>query len=227
LLTHEQIEARHMIEEYVRGTLPAADRESFEDHYFACDECFARVQNLERFLAGVRNAGRRGALAAAPEQGWWRPAFAVAAAACFCLAAGLAWALLITIPSRNAEVAGLKAAVTATRQQAERDTGASEANVPVAVLTAVRGDAGNRLVVPKSARQVLLWIDVPAGNAMYRLRIRSGGHTIATMDELMRNAQGALAASFPARLLPAGDYIAELTSGGRIIEVYPLNIQRR
>lgn len=63
-MTHQQIQDNEVIERYVRHQLTGAERQAFQEHYFACDECFDQVQISARFIAGVREASRSGALAA-------------------------------------------------------------------------------------------------------------------------------------------------------------------
>lgn len=63
-MTHQQIQDNEVIERYVRHQLTGAERQAFQEHYFACDECFDQVEISARFIAGVREASRSGALAA-------------------------------------------------------------------------------------------------------------------------------------------------------------------
>src|SRR5687767_2336447 len=67
-MTHQQIQDNEVIERYVRQQLTPAERQAFQEHYFACDECFDEVQISARFIAGVREASRSGVLAAESEQ---------------------------------------------------------------------------------------------------------------------------------------------------------------
>ena len=63
-MTHQHIQDNETIERYVRQQLTGAERQAFQEHYFACDECFDQVQVTARFVAGVRDAARNGLLAA-------------------------------------------------------------------------------------------------------------------------------------------------------------------
>ena len=67
-MTHQQIQDNEVIERYVRQQLTPAERQEFQEHYFACDECFDQVQTSTRFIAGVRESSRSGVLAAAPDK---------------------------------------------------------------------------------------------------------------------------------------------------------------
>lgn len=103
-MNHHEIEQQDIIERYVRHQLPAAERRAFQEHYFACDECFAAVESTAKFIAGVQRSSRVGALAANAREvasvaaPWWasffKPAFALGAMACLLLAVALGWLLL-------------------------------------------------------------------------------------------------------------------------------------
>ena len=67
-MTHQHIQDSEVIERYVRQQLTPDERQAFQEHYFACDECFDQVQMSARFIAGVREASRSGVLAAESEQ---------------------------------------------------------------------------------------------------------------------------------------------------------------
>src|SRR6266542_1881349 len=85
VVKHEEIEEREIIDAYLRDELPESDSNAFEEHFFACGDCFAQVQTADRFAQGVRQAAQSGALPAAEETqdllgAWLRPAFALCAA---------------------------------------------------------------------------------------------------------------------------------------------------
>jgi hypothetical protein len=111
-MTQHEIEQQDIIERYVRHQLPTAERRAFQEHYFACDECFAAVESTAKFIAGVQRSSRVGALsenarevantAVAP---WWssffNPAFALGAAACLLLAVAVGWMLFNSSAPQN------------------------------------------------------------------------------------------------------------------------------
>jgi putative zinc finger protein len=66
-MTHQEIQANEIIEQYVRGKLTIAERRAFQEHLFECDECFQQAEFTARFVAGVREASRTGLLTA-PQQ---------------------------------------------------------------------------------------------------------------------------------------------------------------
>src|SRR5688572_2809204 len=63
-MTHQEIQANEIIEQYVRGKLSTAERRAFQEHLFECDECAQQAEVTARFVAGVREAARTGLLTA-------------------------------------------------------------------------------------------------------------------------------------------------------------------
>ncbi len=96
-MTHQEIQEGEIIERYVRHQLAPAERRDFQEHYFACEECFDQVQTAARFVAAVRQASRKGlwAESAAQPVAWWAnlftPALGFAAAAALVLAVAFGW----------------------------------------------------------------------------------------------------------------------------------------
>ena len=121
-MTHQEIEEKEIIERYVLHRLAPEERLAFQEHYFACDECFERAQTEARFIAGVRASSRSGVLAAdrteqprsglSPavlRRGWLRAWAMPALAACLLAALTLTglWALSLRRENRRlAERAG-------------------------------------------------------------------------------------------------------------------------
>jgi len=110
-MNHQQIQNQDIIERFVRHQLPAEERRAFEEHYFACDECFEQVQATAQFIAAVRDAARRGVLAenAAAAEPWWKawlkPALIFAAAAAAVLAVALGYVFFRQNTAPREEVA--------------------------------------------------------------------------------------------------------------------------
>lgn len=98
-MTHQEIQTGEIIERYVRHQLAPDERRSFQEHFFSCDDCFEQVQMMARFVAGVRQAARQGALAdgvaepATWRARWFRPAFGFMLAAVLILIIALSWFL--------------------------------------------------------------------------------------------------------------------------------------
>src|SRR5579862_2101427 len=117
-MLHTQIEHDEIIERYVRNRLAPAEREAFEEHYFVCEECFEKLQAVERFAAGVQDLARRGGLENAAESarskvaGWVLWTLEGMSLAAIVLAALTGWAFLHRIPILQHE---LSAAIVKTR----------------------------------------------------------------------------------------------------------------
>ena len=122
-MNHHEIAQGEIVERYLRHQLPPDDHLAFQEHYFACDECFTQVQTTARFIAGVRDAARSGVLddttkaAAVGWASWFRPAFAATAFASIALALALGWLLLRQIPQLRGDLAHEQQA----REQTERE----------------------------------------------------------------------------------------------------------
>lgn len=232
-MTHEEIERREIAEEYVRGRLPAEERVAFEDHYFGCEECFAKVRELEQFAGGVRAAVEAGEIPLrAARGGWYESAFYVAAAAAVAMGVGLGWTMLRERPRLEAEVA--LARESGRRQAAELErklmTSGAVANLPMLMLEASRGEEGAKLVVPAGTAQVALWMEPPPGaaGAVYRLEIRDpADRVVQVVEGAKTNAYGALAMAVPAEGLQAGRYAARLYRvGGTLVADYRFVVVR-
>ena len=113
-MNHHEIEQQEIIERYIMHRLPAAQRLTFQEHFFGCDECFEKIQSSSKFIAGVKENSRLGYF---PEfstkrnrrvifiDNLFKPAFALASAIALVLAFVLGWLLLRQIPKLREEVA--------------------------------------------------------------------------------------------------------------------------
>jgi Putative zinc-finger len=230
--THNQI-SEETIERYVRHELADDERRIFEEHLLECPECFEEVQLMERFVAGVRHAGRTGLLtepASDRRMPWLMPALAAGLAAVL-IAAG-AWIATLhrslneSLQARDALANQLAQARLAPVQPVEMATG----NLPIAVLKADRAAGGESILqMPAATRAVALWMDVEPGSR-YRTFALSvlaeAGTTIETLTGLTRNSDGAVAVILPAAKLPAGRYTVQLSSEAppRLLAQYNLRI---
>jgi Putative zinc-finger len=246
-MTHGQIEDEDIIERYARDQLPPEQRQAFEEHFFACGECFEKLQAVERFIAGVRDAAERGLLrspagkkAPLPARPAWLPAALVVsfcAAILFAVLAG--WLYFFRVPQLNRELSQQAAQQRAQKQEQaalEQRPGApqAEADVPLVMLQSTRGLEAppNEVLLPSEAPRLILWIEVPAARyRSFRLRVfTAGNREVATLDRLHRNRYGALAASLPADRLPPGEFRITLTGEepppASLVGEYRLRIRR-
>jgi TolA-binding protein len=76
----EEIRKDGVAERYIQGDLDETEREAYERHYFACEECLAELETLE---------GLRTALSQAKPPGRAIPAWAWVLAACLILTLGI------------------------------------------------------------------------------------------------------------------------------------------
>ena len=237
-MSHERIQSEGWVELYVRRRLAPADNAAFEDHFFQCDQCFAEVEEMERFVSGVREAGRRGLLDGEPAQArWLMPAFAFAMSAVVLLGVGLAYMVLVRLPAGEMR---LQAALAASaRSQSQPANAGPQANIPVVILSADRapGDAPDRLAIdPQGSdpqtRMALLWIDIPPqpAGAKFQVTIASSGGSAKTIRGLERNENGALAAGVPIDDLAPGTYVVRLypeQPPARMIAEYRMIVSRK
>lgn len=217
-MLHSKIQDEEIVERYVRNQLVPEERQAFEEHFFGCDECFARLQTVDAFVAGIRDASARGLLKdhrATATSSIWTWAFACVTSAALILSGILGWKYLHDTVELRAQLAratdqlqvdrlersGLEAKSNALEQ--------AEANVPVAMLQASRsGEASPVIVLQPGARHLVLWIEL--GSSRYRdFRVdvfSSDNHLVSSLDHLATNRYGAITASLPTDQLPAGDF---------------------
>jgi hypothetical protein len=247
-MMHPQIEDEEIIERYVRNQLPDEERKAFEEHFFGCDDCFEKLQVAERFVAGVRDAARRGTLSGEVEgrspgwisSSWLVPAFGVSACAALLLAAFSGWMYFSQMPKMRQRL-DQSAVELRAQQQAraalEQQIAGSiqpEANLPLVMLQSTRDVQAppNEVSVPPGAKHVVLWVEVPAGKSnRYRLQVDTADNRpVETLDNLQRNSYGALAVSLPVETLQPGDYRIRLStqepSPASLLGEYRLRIHR-
>lgn len=247
-MMHQQIADEGVIERYARNQLDAEERKAFEEHYFSCDECFERLQATERFIAGVRDAARRGVLpktAAASAPAWrhaplWSPLLGIGVIAALLLAiAGGSWYSVQVSRLRGqlgASIAALQKEqqARATVEQQLQQALQAEANVPLVMLQSTRDVQGQPTdaLLPAGATHLVLWTEVPVGRfTSYRLEIYGAEEIpIETLTHLTRNAYGALAVSIPAERLQPGDFRIKLSGEeplpASLLAEYKLRIRR-
>ena len=226
-MMHQDIEDQDIIERYVRNQLSPEERLAFEQHFFGCEECFAKLQIMERFIAGLDDAGNRGLLDSSPSaparawSSWIFPALAASACAAIVFAIVTGWTLFSQMPKlrkqldqASADVRSQRQAIAALQKQIASASQA-EANVPLVMLQATRDAQAslNEAVLPAGAGHLVLWAELPAGKfRSFRLQVETEDHhPVVTLDHLERNSYGALAASLPAEQLQPGEFRIMLT----------------
>jgi anti-sigma factor RsiW len=121
-----------------------------------------------------------------------------------------------------------------TRQSAN-STIATQANVPIVVLEAVRdSQAGaNQIKLPAQANNLTLWLEVESGNRFdsFQLQIFDASRRpLQTIRGLQANSYGALAVSLSAKAFPSGKYLVKLfgvkAQQRELLADYDLNVRR-
>jgi anti-sigma factor RsiW len=224
-MMHQDIEGQEIIERYVRNQLSPEERRAFEEHFFGCEECFAKLQIMERFIAGLDDAGNRGLLDSSPStqppparawSSWMFPAFAASSCAAIVLAIVTGWTLFSQMPKIRKQLDQASANVRSQRQamvalQKQISSAAqAEPNVPLVMLQATR-DAqatANEAVLPAGAGRLVLWVELPATKfRRFRLQVETEDHhPVVTLNHLERNSYGALAVGLPAEQLQPGEF---------------------
>jgi hypothetical protein len=249
-MTHDEIEAAGIVDRFVAGTLDTATSDAFEEHFFGCDECFARVQSLEALRSAVRHAAVRGELSAPiqpvrraetttasrPSAMSWLPM-----AASLVLAAGLGWMALVEIPSLRGELESsrndrdqLRAALDNVPKSPAVSAPAIEANLAMVTLSAERGiTPATTVTLDPTASQFVVIIDAPAspsGNGRLEITSNSSGASVASVGGLIPGANGLWSVSLPASSFPDGTYRVRLradSAGGGLLGEYVLTVSRR
>jgi hypothetical protein len=221
-MLHSQIEREEFVERYVGDRLTAEERQAFEEHFFACDECFEKLQATERFAVGMRDAAERGRLLAPLQEtnprwfGWALPATASIA---LVMAGLLGWAYFGQMPRLRSELRQTVAQLKNEEQAQARAEQAvpveqAEANVPLVMLEASRADEQPPIVtLNRNDNRLILWIEPgPSRYRDYRLEVFSSDNKLVTsVDHLEPGRYGALATSLPTKQLPGRDFRITLT----------------
>jgi len=218
---HSRIEQEEIVERYARKQLTPKERLAFEEHFFGCDECFQKLQEMQQFLAGMRDAGERGLLnekaAAEGLSRWFLPALAATCAALLGAASG--WMYFHEIPLLRRELGqSTKQLIMEKQERAELErkaavVEAAEANVPLVMLQTSRAGEGPATVaLSKEARHLVLWIEIgPSRYREFQLKVFSEKRLVTALQHLKPGPYGALAASLPTAQLPRGECRINLT----------------
>jgi len=83
-----------LVEGYLTGSLAPRERESFEDHYFGCEQCFTTLQAHRVLQAELSAGGTQVRVIPVPTPGYWRWTAAMATVAIVVVAAlGIRWGM--------------------------------------------------------------------------------------------------------------------------------------
>lgn len=220
--THSDAKSRELAEAYVGGRLAPAEADAFEEHFFACAECWDDVQTLQKFRDGVRDITMNGRQEAPSP---WKWAFAVAAVA---LIAFASWTLLVQIPRLESQLAAARVVPAPAPGPPPVLMAKAEPNLPLLMLEASRADTATVLSVPAAAPRFAIWVDAPpAVRGPFRLEILGGTKSVESLAELQPNSHGALTAAVPSEKLLPGKYVARLFgAAGALAGEYKFEIRR-
>ena len=223
-MLHSKIKNEDIVERYARNQLAPEERQTFEEHFFGCDECFAELQSVEALVEGVRDASARGLLndqrVSATLPSIWTWAFASVMCAALVLCGIIGWKYsrdTVELRTQLARATDQLRAERSERSGVEMKSNAvesAEANVPVTMLQASRtGEAPSAIVLQPGARHLVLWIELgPSRYHDFRVDVfSSDSHVIDSLDHLALNRYGAVTASLPTDQLPSGDFRITLT----------------
>ena len=246
-MMHSEIDREEIIERYVLGQLAPEERQAFEEHFFACDQCFQKVQDVERFRAGVRDAASRGLLneesdpAIKVEQTtWFRWAFGATAFTTAVLALITGWIQTKEIPRLRQALRstttqlGMERQARSQLEQNIASANGAEPNVPLIMLQASRAaEKPNIVALATGAKRLIVWIEIgPTRFHSFRMEVfASGDRPILSLDHLEQSSYGALSASLPAEQLPHGDLRIILTGQNpppaSLVGEYRLKIEKQ
>lgn len=228
-MNHQEARQRELAERYVRRQLSESERTEFEEHFFACAECFEEVEALDRMRNAVKRAVDAGEypVSAAPKRAY-AAGIGLAAAILFGALAG--WSVFIEQPRLEAVARREREAARLRIAELEKDLAGRElasAALPVLILEAARDGETNKIRIPGSAKQIALWLDPPpSASGPFRLVVvATKGAEVESVGDLARNPQGALAVSVPSTRLPVGSYRARLFgAGGKLLAEYAFGV---
>lgn len=209
---HGRADADETFERFVRNDLPAQERRTVEEHLIECPECFERVQEMERFVAGVRHSAAEGLLDRKTVA--WRPWLVPAFAGLVVLASGVwIWNLTRSLNEIQKQRDALSQQLQSANARAvERPAPELLAgNLPLVILQASRAQTEQVLRLDPMAQELALWIEVAPGNRSYAVEVSdSGDRPVQQIGGLRPNRYSAVAVVLPAQKLPQGHYVVRL-----------------
>jgi hypothetical protein len=207
-MDHSLIERTDMIDRYVRGTMPPAERSEFEEHYLDCEDCLEQLELARSFREGIKVCAAQASKGAATQPrshsfDWFSWRLATTAA--------MAVLLISAIPS-----VVLYRSLESTRTELDHETRKADqlVNAPllppaVYTLSPTRGAQATRAIrIPESPRWILLALELDTSQYHdYRAVLRDGaGQTAWTSGDLKADGPDAIGVALPSRILQPGEY---------------------
>jgi hypothetical protein len=203
-MEHSFIEQTDVIDRYVRGTMPPAERFEFEEHFLDCQECLEQLEIARSLREGIKVCAARPTVRAATRtrvSRWfsWRPA----------AAAALAVLLISAIPS-VVWYRSLNGALERETRRADQLANAPLLPPAVYTLSPTRGAQAARVIsIPESPRWILLALEMDTSQYHdYRAVLQDGtGQAVWTSDALKADSPDAIGVALPSRILHPGDFV--------------------
>jgi hypothetical protein len=222
-MDHESSIKTQAAERYLLGELPPAERDAFEEHFFACPECADEVRLGMQFSENARAVFRQEPAAVRPVRrnrlfAWLRPAILVpVAAAAMGVVAFTVYQNAVEIPSLRARIGHLE-----------------QPRVLVAtVLMPSSRSAVRTISLPSTTPYLELALAIaaipPAGRYECQLRSETG-KVLATISVPKLDPDSNLQVLFPANDLTNGYYDAVLVGinggSGKDLDRYRFSLRR-
>lgn len=201
-MNHTEAKELLFVDRYLSGELSAAEREAFEAHILACQQCLDELELTEKLRLGFKDAF--GGNPAAPEQ----------------TASGDAVASLRTMRYATAASVLLAASLLTAGlmyRHSDRGEGPAAAQVfPILATRSISAESGNLLRLSSPEAVAVLLVDPgPTDYADYRVRVQrddaADRPVVTELSGLHPTYEDMLAVSIPSSALPSGDYVIELS----------------
>jgi anti-sigma factor RsiW len=193
-MDHLRIEEQNLIDRYVRGTMPAAERAEFEEHFVACSECQEQIEIAKSLREAVRESVTEQAGQRERQGPQWRW---IAIAACTGLLIALA-AGTVFLSQRDRALTDLASA----RSAQERP--------PVVFGLSLSRDAAEarEMTIPNEPRWMIFLAEIDATRySRYRAAvIGSRGEEAWTQDGIQPNSPDSISVAVPPGTLHPGSY---------------------
>jgi anti-sigma factor RsiW len=218
---HSHIEEQNLIDRYVRGTMPAAERTEFEDHFVDCTECQEQIEIAKSLRQAIRESsegwGNEQARHRERQASRWRWV-AIAACVGLLMALGTSTVLLLQRERARSELASARLS--------------SELAPVVFGLRLSRDATAPRdITLPGDSRWMIFLAEIDATRySRYRASVTgSRGEEIWSQDGIRPNSPDSISVAIPSGALHPGTYTLALSGAepdGSLIPVtrFPLRL---
>jgi hypothetical protein len=225
-MQHSQIEEQNLIDRYVRGTMPAAERAEFEEHFVDCAECQEQIEVAKSLRQAVRESiaeSAGGWIAGEPVHERRRPASGwrwVAIAACAGLLMALGTSTVLLLQRERA-----RSVLASARLSSEL--------APVVFGLSLSRDAAEPrdIALPGDSRWMIFLAEIDATRySRYRASVtNSRGEEIWSQDGILPNSPDSISVAIPSGALHPGTYTLGVSGAqpdGSLIPVarFPLRL---